>query len=83
MEALYFNEDNIKELEESKEFEKFYEYWGISKFLNDDGVFMRNGKRYVFDRLHTTPCILMKSLDDKSILSFGVDSEIKDEFVLL
>ena len=83
MDALYFNESNIEELEDKKEFEKFCEYWGISKFLESNDGFMRDGKKYVFDRLHTTPCVLMKSVDDGSILSFSVASDIKDELVSL
>jgi len=82
METVYFNKDNIKELNESGVFEEFNEYWGIDKFFGG-GIFIWNDKKYEFDRLHTTPCVLMKCLDDGSVLSFGVDSEIKDEFVLV
>jgi hypothetical protein len=80
MEAIYFNKDNIDVLEKNNTFNKFFEEWGIDKFFDSSKVFMWNGKKYKFDRLHTTPCVLMRCVDDNSILSFGVDSDIKNEF---
>lgn len=85
MDALYFNKSNIENLVKNDSFNKFFEEWGIDKFFraDEDKIFEWCGKKYTLDRVHTTPCVVMRCIDDDSILSFGVDSEIKDEMVLV
>jgi hypothetical protein len=83
VEVIYFNKNNIKDLEESRSFEKFNEHWGITKLCNGENIFLWNGKKYKFDYQCFEPSVTMKCMDDDSHIAFGVSSELKSEFILV
>ena len=55
---------------------------GTIPFVGSDNVFMWNNKKYRFQSYFVNPSITIRCVDDDSILSFDIKSELKDELVL-
>ena len=74
-------------LKTPKDIEKigeFNEYWGITRLCSvEDNTFLYKNKKYKFARQYCEPTVVMKCIDDNSEFTFGVSSDLKDEFELI
>lgn len=61
---------------------EFYDA-GVIGMLGSENDFMWKDKKYKFLACNFEPIITMECVDDKSRISFGITSELKDELVLI